>query len=55
MFDAEKYVKIDGKDFKVKLLVDTVAREPNEIIGINMCKDEKHLIIITGKNLIKAA
>ena len=34
--------------------MESVEREPNEILAMQKCGDEKYLAVITGKNLIMA-
>jgi hypothetical protein len=34
--------------------MESVEREPNEILAIQKCQNEQYLAVITGKNLIMA-
>lgn len=34
--------------------MESVEREPNEILAMQKCGDEEYLAVITGKNLIMA-
>ena len=54
------FVKVyDSKDLKYKCqvqleLLPSETREPNEIIGFRISKNERYLAVITGKNLIRS-
>lgn len=39
-------------DLEINLLEDTESREPNEIIALQKCQNEKYIAVISGKKLI---
>ena len=51
IYDSITFEKIDEIPIQ---LMESVEREPNEILAMQKCGDEKYLAVITGKNLIMA-
>lgn len=51
VFDSLTFEKIEEIPIT---LMESVEREPNEILAIQKCSKQEHLAVITGKNLIMA-
>ena len=54
VFNVQNYQEVHEEMIKVDLLpAKDDEREPNQIISLAVSFNEKHLAVITGKNLIK--
>ena len=49
LYDSNNFQKIGALDIT---LLESVEREPNEVLAIQKCQNEEYLAVLTGKNLI---